>query len=79
MFYCCANFIVCIFKCAVREVGIFMPKNENYQYKSAFKFLFKFIKPHKKTYLITATLSILLIGTNIFQIYATSMLINNSS
>ncbi|MGH4122504.1 MAG: ABC transporter ATP-binding protein [Clostridium sp.] len=56
-----------------------MSKNENNQYKSAFKFLFKFMKPHKKLYLVAATFSILLIGTNILQTYATGMLINNSS
>lgn len=69
----------CCFRCVVRKVGIFMSKNENYQYKSAFKFLFKFIKPQKKLYLTAAVLSILLIGTNIFQTYATGMLINNSA
>lgn len=71
--------LLCAFLCTVREVGIFMPKNENYQYKSAFKFLFKFIKPYKKLYCIAVTFSVFLIGINIIQTYATSRLINNSS
>lgn len=55
-----------------------MSKNNNYQYKSAFKFLSNFIKPHKKLYVAAIILSILLIFANIFQTYATSLLINNS-
>jgi ABC-type multidrug transport system fused ATPase/permease subunit len=56
-----------------------MPKNKNLQYKSAVNFLSKFIVPHKKWYFIAVTISILLIGINIFQTYVTSILVNNSS
>jgi len=56
-----------------------MPKNKDSQYKSAVNFFSKFIVPHKKCYFISVTISILLIGINVFQAYITSVLVNNSS
>lgn len=55
-----------------------MPKNENSRYKSAFKFLFKFIKPHRKLYLIAVVISVIIIGVNLLQTYTTQQLIDHS-
>lgn len=56
-----------------------MSRNENLHYKSAFNFLFKFIKPHKRWYFISVVISIFLIGINLFQTHVTSCLINDST
>lgn len=55
-----------------------MPKNKNSQYKSIFKFLFKFIKPHRKWYITAVVISGVLIGVNLLETWITEKLIDNS-
>jgi ABC-type bacteriocin/lantibiotic exporter with double-glycine peptidase domain len=59
-------------------VGIFMPKNKKLNYKSAFLYLFKFIKPHKKWYLTATVISLVLVGTGLLNARVTQMLVDCS-
>lgn len=55
-----------------------MPKNEKTNYKSAFLYLFKFIKPHKGWFLAVAAISLALAGTGLFNARITQILVDNS-
>lgn len=55
-----------------------MSKNNISRYKSATRFLYKFIKPHRKWYLLAIAISIIVIGVNMIQIYTTEQLVNSS-
>ena len=55
-----------------------MPKNEKKGYKSAYKFLVSYISNHKKWYFIPMMISLVLVGVNLLQVYATKELVNHS-
>ena len=52
-----------------------MPKN---RYYSAFRYLFKYIKLHKKQYISAVLISLLLVGTGLANARITQSLIDNS-
>jgi len=52
--------------------------NKKHDYKSALKYLFHFIKPHKKWYISASVVSLLLVGTGILYTKNTEILIDSS-
>lgn len=55
-----------------------MPKNKESNYKSAFSFLFKFIKSYKKWYIAAVIISLVLVGIGLLNARVTQMLIDSS-
>lgn len=62
----------------VRKVGIFMSKNNDLNYISAFSYLFKLINPHKKWYTTAAVIALLLVCTGLINTRVTQILIDSS-
>lgn len=52
-----------------------MPKN---RYSSAFSYLFKYIKPHKKRYISASSISLILVGTGLINAKITQLLVDSS-
>ena len=55
-----------------------MSKNIKLYYKSAYRYLSQFIKPHKKWYLTAAIISLVLVGTGLLSARVTQMLVDSS-
>lgn len=55
-----------------------MPKIKKTGYKSAFLYLYKFIKPHKKWYLSAASISLVLVATGLINTKIIQMLVDSS-
>lgn len=55
-----------------------MSKNKNSEYKSAFFYLYKHIRPHKKWYLGATIIALALVVTGIFNARVTQMLVDSS-
>ena len=56
-----------------------MPKNKKLQYKSAFKFLFKIIEPHKIYFYSISLILLMMVGISLFQTKSSALLIDNIS
>lgn len=56
-----------------------MPQDNNSRYKSAAKFLWQTIKPHKELYIIASLIALMLVGTGLVQARVTQSLIDNTS
>lgn len=54
-----------------------MPQNNESRYKSAMVFLWRLIKPHKKWYMSASLISLMSVGTGLFQAKITQLLIDN--
>lgn len=55
-----------------------MPKNKKSNYKSAIFYLYEFIKPQKKWYLIASVISLVLVGTGLLNARVTQILVDSS-
>ena len=56
-----------------------MPQDKYSRYKSAAKFLWQTIKPHKELYIIASLIALMLVGTGLVQARVTQSLIDNTS